>query len=107
MDSIEDIRKRKMEQYAQESEATGAAQEQQLAQAQAEIDSLAKKILSPEAFGRIANIRTVKPDFALQVEMFLVQMHQSGQIKAPVDENTLVSILDRLTTKKETKITRR
>ncbi len=43
MDSIEDIRKRKMEQYAQESVATGAAQEQQLAQAQSEIDSLAKK----------------------------------------------------------------
>ena len=107
MSSLEEIKKRKMEQYLQESKNAQASSDQQMAQATNEIDARAKQILSVEAWQRISNIKTVKPDFALQVEMFLVQMYQSGQLSVPVDENTLVTILDKLTTKKETKITRR
>ncbi|MCK4967834.1 MAG: hypothetical protein KAS12_02150 [Candidatus Aenigmarchaeota archaeon] len=107
MSSLEEIKKRKMEQYLQESKSAQNMQEQQMAQATSQIDESAKKIMSVEAWQRITNIKTVKPDFALQVEMFLVQMYQSGQLSVPVDENTLITILDKLTTKKETKITRR
>jgi len=107
MDSIEDIKKRKMAQYLQGSIGSAAAEEQQMAQAQTEIDSLARNILEPSAWQRITNIKTVKPDFALQVEVFLVQMHQSGQIRAPINEATLISILNKFTTKRETKISRR
>jgi len=68
--------------------------------------ALLKKILTPEARQRLANIRYAKPQFAEEVELLLIQLAQQGKLKIPVDEATLVKLLKSLSRKRETKIRR-
>ncbi len=65
-----------------------------------------KKILTPEARQRLANIRYAKPQFAEEVELLLIQLAQQGRLKIPVDDATLVKLLKSLSKKRETKIRR-
>jgi programmed cell death protein 5 len=80
---------------------------EQLQQLQ-EIEKLKKivlrKILTKEALERLGRIRMVKPQLAGQLELYLMQLYQSGQIKTIIDDFKLKSILSKLTTKKKFKI---
>ncbi len=60
-----------------------------------------KKILTREAVERLGRIRLVKPDLAMQLELYLVQLYQMGKIKETIGEEQLKFILESLTTKKE------
>jgi programmed cell death protein 5 len=59
-----------------------------------------KKILTKEANERLGRIRLVKPDLANQLELYLVQLYQTGKIKE-VNDTQLKMILETLTSKKE------
>ena len=63
-----------------------------------------RKILTKEALERLGRIRLVKPQLAAQLELYLMQLYQSGQIKTTIDDSKLKSILDSLTKKKKFKI---
>ena len=63
-----------------------------------------RKILTKEALERLGRIRLVKPQLAGQLELYLMQLYQSGQIKTTIDDSKLKTILDSLTTKKKFKI---
>lgn len=63
-----------------------------------------KKILSKAAVERLGRIRLVKPDLAAQLELYLIQLYQSGKLKTQLSDEQLKSILDALTTKKEFRI---
>lgn len=63
-----------------------------------------KKILTREAVERLGRIKLVKPDLAMQLELYLVQLYQSGKIKSEISDEQLKFILETLTTKKEFKI---
>jgi len=65
---------------------------------------LMKKLLSKEAIERLGRIRLVKPDLAAQLELYLIQLYQSGRLKGEVSDEQLKTILDVITTKKEFKI---
>ncbi len=67
---------------------------------------LMKKILSKEAIERLARIRLVKPELSNQLELYLLQLYQSGKIKSEVNDEQLKLILESLSTKKEFKIIR-
>jgi programmed cell death protein 5 len=45
-----------------------------------------KKILSREAFERLKRVSIVKPDLAEQLEIYLIQLYQTGKIKFVTDE---------------------
>jgi programmed cell death protein 5 len=64
------------------------------------------KILSKEALERLGRIRMVKPEMAMQLEVYLIQLYQSGQIKTMIDDSKLRQILGSLTDKKGFKIIR-
>jgi programmed cell death protein 5 len=64
------------------------------------------KILSKDALERLGRIRLVKPEMAMQLEVYLMQLYQSGQIKTMIDDSKLRQILDSLTDKKGFKILR-
>jgi programmed cell death protein 5 len=64
------------------------------------------KILSKEGLERLGRIRLVKPELAMQLEVYLMQLYQSGQIKTMIDDSKLRQILDSLTDKKGFKIIR-
>lgn len=63
-----------------------------------------KKILSKEAIERLGRIRLVKPDLAAQLELYLVQLYQSGKLKSEISDEQLKMILESLTAKKDFKI---
>jgi hypothetical protein len=43
-----------------------------------------KTILTKEAIERLGRIRLVKPDLALQIELYLVQLYQAGKLKGQI-----------------------
>jgi programmed cell death protein 5 len=89
-------------------------QQEQLQNAQQESEakkqSLMRQILTPEARQRLANIKIVRPEFAQQLEMQLIQVAQSGRVQLPVSDEMLKRLLTQLMaqqTKRDIKITRR
>jgi len=66
--------------------------------------SVMKKILSKDAIERLGRIRVVKPDLAAQLELYLVQMYQTGKLKTEISDEQLKMILENLTAKKDFKI---
>lgn len=66
------------------------------------------KILSKKAYERLGRIKMVNPIIASQLEMYLIQLHQSGQLKKVIDDKKLKQILNLLIPKKrKTKIKRK
>jgi len=106
-EEIEELRKRRMFELQQR-----IAQEQQRAQAQQQIElqkqAILRRILTPEARSRLNNLKIVKPEFANQLELQLIQLVQSGRIQTPITDEQLKEILIRLQAqRRDIKITRR
>ncbi len=59
-----------------------------------------RKILEKEALERLGRLKLVKPDLANQLELYLVQLYQSGQIQNTISDDDIKMILESLTTKK-------
>ena len=76
-----------------------------------QLDELKMKILmeclTKEARERLSNVRIGNPQLAEQVELYLIQAYQQGQIREPIPDDKLKELLKALTVKRETKITRR
>ena len=93
--------------------------EQANAQVQAELDAETKAreaelisnalrtILTPDAKERVARLEMGHPELAESIKVHLVNLHTSGRIQIPVDDNSLKSILQQLQQgKRETTIRR-
>lgn len=102
MSSDEDlaaIRQRRMaELQAQQAQQEQAAQAQAQAQAEAEAQkqALMRKILTPEARQRLQNVRLVKPEFAAQIEVQLLQLAQAGRVPLPINDDLLKQLLTQI-----------
>jgi programmed cell death protein 5 len=102
MSSEEDlaaIRQRRMaELRAQQAQQEQAAQAQANAQAEAEAqkNALMRKILTPEARQRLQNVKLVKPEFAAQIEVQLLQLAQSGRVPLPINDELLKQLLTQI-----------
>jgi len=69
--------------------------------------ALLRRILTQEARQRLANLKMVKPEFAAQLELQLIQIAQQGRINIPIDDDQLKEILLRLQSdRKEIRIRR-
>ena len=80
------------------------------AEAEAQKQALLRQILTPEARQRMANIKMVRPDFANQLEMRLIQLAQSRRVALPINDETLKKLLAQLSTQqqqRDIRITRR
>lgn len=76
-------------------------------QFEAQKQAVLKQILTPEARQRLTNIRMVKPEFAEQIELQLIQLAQTGRIKVPITDDQLKEALARLQSqRKEIRIRR-
>ena len=104
---IEEIRQRRMLELRQRlaQDQQKAVQQQQL---EATKQALLRRILDPEARQRLNNLKMVKPEFASQIELQLIQLAQSSKVKIPISDDLLKEILMRLQSqRREIKITRR
>ncbi|MFX0005149.1 MAG: DNA-binding protein [Promethearchaeota archaeon] len=96
-EDLEKIRRRKLEELKQQ------AVQQQLAEAQerqfeAKKYQLMRKILSPEGRQRLENIRIVKPEFAEQIEIQLIQLFQAGKLRGatPLPDKAFKKLLEQI-----------
>ncbi len=94
-DELEAIRQRK-EAQLREQALREQTNEQQQAEVQAQKEALLRQILTPEARARLTNVRMVKPQFAEQIEMQLIQLASSGRLKDRVTDEQLKTLLQQL-----------
>jgi programmed cell death protein 5 len=105
-EELEQIRRRKLLSMQQRiSEEQRQAQEE--AQVEAQKQALLSKILAPEARQRLNNLKMVKPEFAEQIELQLIQMAQTGKLPIPLTDAQLKQILIQLQSRKREPTIRR
>src|SRR5216117_3269861 len=105
-EELEALRRRRLAEMQR-----AAVDDQRRAQAQQQVErqkqAIIRKILTPEARQRLANIRMVKPEFAEDLEMQLIQLAQSGRLQTQITDEQLKKTLVQLQSqKKEIKIRR-
>ncbi len=96
---LEAIRRRKLEELQRYS-AEREAQEDVVAQAQAQRQSVLRQILLPEARERLGRITLAYPDLAQDIENRLIALSQSGRINKAIDDASLRQILRAIIPKK-------
>lgn len=105
-DELEQIKQRRMadmrRRMAEEERGDQAKQEMEVQK-----QNLLRTILSPEARSRLNNLKMVRPDFADQLELQLIQLAQQGKLPLPLTDDELKRILIELQNRKrDIKITR-
>ena len=76
-------------------------------QLEAQKQAALKQILTPEARQRLTNIKMVKPEFAEQIELQLIQLAQTGKVKVPITDDQLKDALSKIQSqRKEIRIRR-
>jgi len=105
-DELDQIRRRKISSM-QRRVSDEQRQSQEEAQVEAQKQALLRKILAPEAQQRLNNLKMVKPDFAEQIELQLIQMAQTGKLPIPLSDGQLKQILIQLQSRKREPTIRR
>ncbi len=93
-EELEALRRRRLAQLQQST-----VDDQRRAQAQQverQKQAIIRRILTPEARQRLTNIRMVKPEFAEELEMQLIQLAQSGKLSTQVTDEQLKRTLAQL-----------
>ena len=104
MPTLEEIRKKKLEELMQfhQDKLQQQAQEQSQIQHQIELmEDTVKRLLTKDALARYGNLRTAHQEKALHLLIILFQAIQKGQIKSKIGDSTLKKILEQLTPKKK------
>jgi len=96
-EELDAIRRRKLEELKYQ-----AAQQQVAEGQQKEFENqkyqVMRKILSQEGRQRLENIRIVKPQFAEQIELQLIQLFQSGKLRGaiPLPDSAFKKLLEQI-----------
>src|SRR3989344_1763336 len=104
MPSLDEIRKKKLEELmrAQQDKAQQQAEEQAQIQQQIEaMEAAVKQFFTKEALARYGNLRTAHPEKAIQLLLILFNAIRSGQLKNKISDQELKSVLERFTPKKK------
>ena len=72
-----------------------------------EREKILRKILTPKARERLGNVRIIKPELVEQLELYLVQLYNSGKLNRLITEKEIVQILSNLGKKRDFRILRR
>lgn len=104
-DELEQIRRRKLSSMQQRANNEERQAQEEAVEAQKQ--ALLSKILAPEARQRLNNLKMVKPEFAEQIELQLIQMAQTGKLPIPLSDPQLRQILIQLQSRKREPTIRR
>ena len=105
-EELDQIRRRKLLSM-QQRVSDDQRQSREEAQIEAQKNALLAKILAPEARQRLNNLKMVKPEFAEQIELQLIQMAQTGKLPIPLGDAQLKQILIQLQSRKRETTIRR
>ncbi len=107
---MEDEIKRKMlqermqQQFMQQQLQGQMQQQMQQKQTEEILKVIKMQILDDNARERLNNLKITKYDLAFQIELYLAQLYQAGQIRTRITDAQMVSILQKFQNKKEPKI---
>ena len=94
-EELEELRRRRLlelrRRLTQEQEKTQRAQQLEMQK-----QALLRRILTADARRRLTNLKIVKPEFANQLELQLIQLAQQGRVELPINDEQLKEILIRL-----------
>jgi programmed cell death protein 5 len=94
-EELEELRRRRLlelrRRLAQEQEKTQRAQ-----QIEMQKQAVLRRILTADARRRLTNLKIVKPEFAGQLELQLIQLAQQGRMELPITDEQLKDILIKL-----------
>ena len=95
MSRDEELERLKAQRMAElQAQQQGAEQQRAAAvDAEAQKQSLMRRLLTPEARLRLANIKMVRPDFGQQLELELIQLAQTGRVPLPISDDQLKKLL--------------
>jgi programmed cell death protein 5 len=100
MDELDALRKKKLAELQAQAQEE-AVKKEQLDQAESQIREILNQILTPDAKARLANIKMARPEYGSQVELLLIQLAQSGQIKGKINDAQLKALLAKITKPKK------
>jgi len=89
-----------LQQRAQQQAAEAEKEEQLRQQFEMQKRQLLMKILTPEARSRLANLRLTRPEFVEQIELQLIQLAQTGQMRSKITDEQLKELLRRVSGKR-------
>ncbi|WP_455368912.1 DNA-binding protein [[Eubacterium] cellulosolvens] len=98
-EELERIRQKKLAEL-QDSTVDDQKVERAQERLEAQKQALLRTILAPEARQRLTNIRMVRPEFAEQLELQLIQLAQTGRLRTPLSDDQLKEILRRMQSQK-------
>jgi programmed cell death protein 5 len=95
MSGDEELQRLKAQRMAelQARQQQGAEQQRAAADAEAQKQTLMRRLLTPEARLRLANIKMVRSEFGQQLEQELVQLAQTGRVPLPISDDQLKRLL--------------
>ncbi len=89
------------------SEPSQKPPEKEVAEKKAMREGVLRMALTSEARQRLANVKMVKPELALSIEEYVIQLVSSGRLKTAIDDDQVKQMLQSLQEKKrEIKIRR-
>ena len=93
MSSLEELREKKRQELQRQAEG----QEKEEARAmEAQLDSLLRSVLTPEAKSRLSNIKLVNKELYLKVAQSLLYLAKSGQLEGKIDDAQLKTLLEKV-----------
>jgi len=91
-EELEEIKRRKLAEYQRMMSEAAEAEERRRAE-EARRGEILRRILTPKARERLANIKIVRPEVAEALELQLIQLAQTGRVPLPIDDDQLKQIL--------------
>ena len=92
MPTLDEIRKKKIEELMQQQQEKLQQQSQEQAQIQQQIEQMeevVRQFLTKDALMRYGNLKAAHQEKALQMLVILFQAIQKGQVKGKIDDSTL------------------
>src|SRR3989338_8043522 len=110
MPTLDEVRKRKLEELMrlQQEKLQQQAQEQAQVQQQIEaMENIVRQFLTKDALARYGNLKAAHKEKSLQLLVVLFQAIQKGQVQGRIEDDLLKKILQQMTPeKKDFKISR-
>ena len=104
MSSLDEIRKKKLEELMRAQQQKTQQQTEEQAQIQQQIEAMenvVRQFFTKEALARYGNLKAAHQEKAVQLLLVLFQAIQKSQIKGQIDDSLLKKILEQLTPKKK------
>ena len=89
---LEEIKRRRMEQRIRQAQEAKIREQEELIK-EAQRQAILRRIMTPKARERLANVKLVRPDLARSVEDYLIGLALSGRLGKILTDEDLKEIL--------------